>query len=195
METFKISGKITDSDGNPVPHALVRFIGDLPTLGGMPGAVVSARTAIVWRQEIDSFAGHRWNAYRKFVVGRVAGMTFADFKQQVVEHNPSLVEDDYVFQKQKRYSMPENDPAALEISWDRALTDFYGNRWQCWNAFVAGKVIGMTWSLLRTRWSHITRCWLQTTLSFGRRTSIDCHITGTSPSTKLEPQHRRADAT
>jgi hypothetical protein len=146
MDTFKVSGGITDDAGNPLAQALVRFIGSLETLGGMPGAVVSARTAVVWTQEVTGFAGHRWNAYRRFVAGRVAAIPFADFKQQVVEHNPSLLEDKYVFKTEGHYIMPQNDPATLEISWDRTLTGFDGNRWQCWNNFVAGKVIGMTWS-------------------------------------------------
>lgn len=145
MKMFKISGKVTGSTGAPVAGAQVRFISDLATLGAVPGAVVAERTAVVWTHPLTGFGGSRWRGYSKFVSGQVAGISYADFKAEVVAHNPTLQEDGYHFHPVQRYLMPKNDPAALAIEWDRPLAGFEGNRWQCWTRFVAGKVIGMDW--------------------------------------------------
>ena len=76
-------------------------------------------------------------------------MTFAEFKQRVVEKNPSLQETGFVFLPGHTYTLPENLVDAVEVRWDRRLENFRGNRWQCWQTHVANKAVGMTWTMFK----------------------------------------------
>ena len=149
MNTASISGKVTRKGDTPVANVQVRFISDLATLGAAPDAVVSMRTAITWTHRITGVAGHRWNVYAKHVANKVAGITFAEFKQRVVEKNPSLQETGFVFQPGRTYVLPENIVGATKLEWDRRLRNFQGNRWQCWRTHVAHKVVDMTWTMFK----------------------------------------------
>jgi hypothetical protein len=118
MNTFRVSGTITGGDGKPLAQARVRFISDLKTLGTTPAAAVSMRTAITWTRRVTGFDGHRWNAYTKYVANNVAGITFAEFKEQVVAKNPSLEETGSIFQSNQTYVFPQNIAGAVELKDD-----------------------------------------------------------------------------
>jgi len=75
MNTFKISGKVTDSDEKAVAQAVVRFVSDLATLGATPSAIVVWPEPIEWTSEVTGFTGDRWTAYAKYVAQRVAGLS------------------------------------------------------------------------------------------------------------------------
>jgi hypothetical protein len=151
MNRFQVTGRVISGSDAPVSNAQIRLISDLATLGASRDAVIAARTAVVWTRLLTGFAGHRWSAYISFVRDQVAGISFADFKAAVVAHNPTLQEDGYLFRAERSYVLPENDPAALAITWDRTLTGFAGNRWQCWSQLVAGKVIGLSWAQFKAQ--------------------------------------------
>jgi hypothetical protein len=71
----------------------------------MPGCV------IIWveHQPDDLGKKSRARVWERFVSEEVkaAGMTPREFYEQVVEHNPHLVQDDYEFKKGKTYLLPE----------------------------------------------------------------------------------------
>jgi hypothetical protein len=149
MNTVRLAGRVLQSDGSPVAHAQLRFVSDLATLGAAANASVSMRTASTWTRQVTGLNGNRWNVYSQYVANKVAGMTFAEFKQCVVDKNPALKTTGYVFVPQSRYLLPENVVDAVEVRWDRDLAGFEGNRWQCWRTYVAGKVVGVSWSLFK----------------------------------------------
>lgn len=145
MQTFELSGQVSDAMGEPVAGAQLHFISDLDTLGAQPNAVIERSSRVCWIREVSGLAGHRWNCYLQQVAGRVAGITFAEFKERVVIENPALVSDHYRFQPEKRYWLPDDCAVDPSLTWDRNVTGFAGNRWQCWQRFVQGKVLGLSW--------------------------------------------------
>lgn len=145
MRVMTISGNVLDTSGNPVPNAWVKLTSDLTTLGCMPGAVAAITASFHWTRLLSGFAGDRWHAYTKFIAPTTAGISFAKFKELIVEHNPSLAETAYLFEAERTYLLPEAQDDEQLIAWQRTLTDFQGNRWQCWQRYIAGKVPGLTW--------------------------------------------------
>ena len=149
MNTFNISGKVTDSDGKAVAQAAVRFVSDLATLGATPGAVAVLPEAIEWTSEVTRFNGDRWPAYEKYVAQSVAGLSYAEFKIQVVVKNPQLLASDYRFKAYLSYLLPASPAGNDGVVWDRVLAQFQGARWDCWQQHVAGKVVGLDWPSFR----------------------------------------------
>lgn len=134
--------------GAPLPLALLRLSGPEEALGGHPDAALAVADAITWTREIRDFDGSRWNCWQRYVAQDVAAITWQEFRQQVLVHNPSLADTGGRFQPGRLYFLPENRLArhveAL-VSWERTLTGFAGSLWACWQRTVRGKVIGLTW--------------------------------------------------
>jgi hypothetical protein len=110
----------------------------------------SGSPVILWSRPLAGFQGTRWQCWVDHVRGKVEGITWDEFVEVVVEFNPSLREDGYVFRDDKTYVLPENLPAPDEIAWTRSLSGLIGNRWQCWEAHVRDQVQGITWSEFMT---------------------------------------------
>ena len=74
-------------------------------------AITQAACIIIWVEHAADDMGRKSRArvYEELVSDQVkeAGMTPRKFYDQVVEHNPVLVEDDYEFKKGKTYLLPE----------------------------------------------------------------------------------------
>ena len=81
--------------------------------GSVTGAATSASSAcsVIWVEEPgDALAGKtRSMAWAEVIQTKVegSGMTSSQFYDMVVEHNPHLAADGYVFQAGKTYSLPE----------------------------------------------------------------------------------------
>ncbi|MEZ4736796.1 MAG: NBR1-Ig-like domain-containing protein [Caldilineaceae bacterium] len=142
-----IGGRVT-SLGRPVAGASVRLVGTQATLGGVREAAADAGTAVTWTRRVTDLRGSIWNGWRKYVAGKVAGLTYGEFKELVGIYNPSLQETNGQFTDQRTYFLPEN-PYAAEIVWDRPLTDFAGSRWACWQRYVENKVIGLSYAAFK----------------------------------------------
>lgn len=149
METVKIYGKVLDEQRQPFANVQIRFISDLATLGATPDATVVMRTGVPWTRQQDGITGHRWNVYNKYVARTVAGIGYEEFKALVVRYNPALMESQYRFEADQPYTLPQNIEDSADIAWTRRLIDFDGTLWQCWQTYVAGKVIGMSWERFR----------------------------------------------
>jgi len=70
----------------------------------MFGAVVGAEDehgpaspVIAWTRELTGFYGNRWQCWERFVCDDVDGITWREFCSRVLEINPVLVDDGYVF--------------------------------------------------------------------------------------------------
>jgi len=144
--SISLKGTVQTPTNTPVEGASVYLIGAETLLGDARSAAIRRPGEVTWSRIITGFSGHRWNCWQKFVMNQVAGITWPEFKKQVLVHNPVLIADGFVFKAEKSYRLPEQAPGEPLIVWTRSLTDFFGNRWNCWVQFVRGKVQGMTWN-------------------------------------------------
>jgi hypothetical protein len=142
---ISLRGTVKTQAGIPIESASVRLIGSEKPLGDVGPAAVRRPDAVSWTGTITGFSGNRWNCWQKFVMNQVAGITWDEFKDQVVEHNPTLRDDGYVFKADKSYRLPEQVTEQPVVAWTRTVTRFSGNRWDSWKAFAQGKVDGVTW--------------------------------------------------
>lgn len=68
----------------------------------------------------------------------------------MVHVNPSLESSRGRFEPDRLYLLPENRHADKDkIVWDRTITGFGGDRWTCWQRYVQGKVVGLSWREFR----------------------------------------------
>jgi hypothetical protein len=146
---ISLKGTVKTRVGTPIEGASVRLIGSEELLGDVSPAAVHRPGAVSWTRTITGFSGNRWNCWQKFVMNQVAGITWDEFRDQAVEHNPTLPDDGYVFKVNKSYKLPEQVTEQPLIAWTRTIARFSGNRWDCWRAFVQGKVDGITWDEFR----------------------------------------------
>ena len=133
----------------PVAGALVRLTGEAGSLASHPDAALALANVITWTREVSDYSGNRWNCWQKYVVQDVAAITWQEFREQVLAHNPSLQETGGRFEAGQLYFLPENTlPANVAplVAWDRDLAGFDGNLWECWQQHVRGKVLGLSWS-------------------------------------------------
>lgn len=63
---------------------------------------------VSWTRPLTGFSGNRWQVWQQYVEGQVAGITWEQFKDDVLIYNPDLAADGYVFQAGKQYLLPQN---------------------------------------------------------------------------------------
>ena len=144
-----LSGIVRAQGLAPLPAARLRLYGSRDDVGALERAAVEPPGEVRWEpQRLGDFRGSRWNCWQRFVMNKVAGITWEEFKEAVIAHNPRLAQEGLVFRPGETYLLPA--PAvlaatALTVAWTRPLTGFTGNRWDCWQQFVQGRVAAMTW--------------------------------------------------
>lgn len=147
--------RIVDRAGAPVPGAVVRLFSGESLLGGDPRAVVGSRGAVTWTRRVTGFAGSLWNAWQKFIARDVAGITWEEFRREAPKFNPDLLETGGELRPTIAYFLPENRvfadtrASAPATVWDRQVTGIEGSLWDCWQRYVQGKVVGLTWDGFR----------------------------------------------
>jgi hypothetical protein len=147
--TMILGGRVL-RDGQPQPGAAVRLLGPAEILADDPQAPVYHPEAVTWTRAVSGLSGNLWTVWQKEVAGQVAGLSWAEFKHEVVAYNPSLRQSGRRFQAGQAYFLPENPAGAQpEVVWDRMVTDFSGDRWACWQKYVKGKVLGLSWPAFR----------------------------------------------
>ncbi|MFN8445625.1 MAG: M12 family metallopeptidase [Caldilineaceae bacterium] len=146
IQSATIRGRVT-ADGVAVTGATVRLIGQIEALGSRRQAVLSLPTpSIVWDRTLQGLEGDRWRCYQKYVAQEVAGLSYVTFKEQVLLHNPALAQSNHEFLSAQSYLLPRNTVQNADIQWNRSISGFAGSRWHCWQKFVAGRVLGLSWS-------------------------------------------------
>jgi hypothetical protein len=149
VRTVALRGRVV-SEGQAVGARMVRLLGPVDTLGADPRAALYNPSAVSWTQTIDDYQGSLWNCWQRFVARTVAGITWEEFKVQVLEHNPSLHETGARFEAGRTYYLPRNSSSVQpQIVWDRQVGGFAGHRWSCWKRYVRAKVVGMTWETFK----------------------------------------------
>lgn len=159
MSTVTVRTRFEDS---PVPGALVRLTGDLRTLGAHPDATLDVNEMITWTREIEDFSGSRWNGWQRFVAQDVTGITWQEFREQVLAHNPSLRATGGRFVAGQLTFLPENClPAntAPLVVWDREIVGSGESLWECWQRNVRGKVLGLSWGQFSTQFGQHNSGW------------------------------------
>jgi hypothetical protein len=147
--TVALRGRVICRE-EPVEAVKVRLLGSADILGSDPRAALYKPGAVTWTKAITGFDGTAWNCWQRFVARHVAGITWDEFKGQIVEYNPTLRETGGRLEARRTYYLPENKPSLQPgIIWDRSMHGFYGHRWACWKTFVRTKVIGMTWEVFK----------------------------------------------
>lgn len=150
--------------GAPAPLALLRLYGPEQALGDRPDAALALPGAITWTREIRDFDGSRWNCWQRYVEQDVAAITWQEFREQVLAHNPALRAAGGQFAAGRLYFLPENRLARhVEplVSWERTLTGFAGDLWACWRQHVRGKVIGLSWRDFAEQFGHFNPAFVQ----------------------------------
>jgi hypothetical protein len=143
------------ADGQPVATAKVRLLGRAEELGADPRAAAYNPTAIAWTRTLTGFQGTVWNCWQRFVAPEVAGMTWEEFRVEVLQYNPTLATSDGQFDAGQAYLLPEFRRFDVtygiepEVVWDRPVMGFAGNRWTCWQRYVRTKVPGLNWAEFR----------------------------------------------
>ncbi len=137
---------VKTEDGTPVRDAMVRLIGPVDAVVANEAAAAVQPLRIAWTREETGLEGSRWDCWVEHVDKKVVGITWREFMDQSLEHNPRLVHDDYVFLPENTYLLPENVSVQPEVFWTRQLTGFFGNRWEAWERFVKGRAAGIAWS-------------------------------------------------
>ena len=132
----------------PLAGVAVRLIGPIAALGGVTGAsVLPPLQQITWTRQLTGFAGNRWQCWVAHLQNRVPGLTWEQFRDGALAHNPSMVAD-RLFRAEESYLLPEATPVP-PWSWSRSLGGFTGNRWECWVTHLQNRVPGLTWEQFR----------------------------------------------
>lgn len=149
MASFSLSGRVARAtDLEPLAGVAVRLHGPANALAGLPGALPEpSQQQMSWARQLRGFAGNRWQCWEAHVAGRNIAITWEQFRDGALAHNPSL-QSDRIFKADQDYLLPEMT-ALPPYTWTRQLHGFTGNRWQCWEAHVRDAVPGITWEQFR----------------------------------------------
>ena len=145
----RLGGAVIDREAKPIVAASLRLCGTQQDIGLMERAAVEIAEGISWApRDLGDFEGTRWNCWQRFVMKRVAGITWIEFKDEVVERNPVLMQDGLAFRPGRTYLLPKT-AASVSTLWSRRLTDFAGSRWDCWEQTTQGRVPNLTWDAFK----------------------------------------------
>ncbi|HEU4328290.1 MAG TPA: hypothetical protein VFS21_34450 [Roseiflexaceae bacterium] len=144
-----LTGRVVDaSDMRGLPAVPIRLIGPASALSTVAGAQpLPASQQITWTRQLSGFAGTRWECWTAHLQSRIQGITWEQFRDGALLHNPAL-EPDHLFKADQTYLLPQATPAP-PYTWTRLLSGFTGSRWDCWTAHVQNQVQGITWEQFR----------------------------------------------
>ena len=145
-----LRGRILNDVGFPIEGVSVSLYGHADTMNADPRATTANREAVSWTRAERGLTGTVRGVWLKLISDTTAGITWEEFRTQVMQVNPTLNASGGRFQPDQLYLLPENrHPDDQKIAWDRPLTGFDGNRWACWRQNVQGKVVGVSWRRFR----------------------------------------------
>jgi hypothetical protein len=149
MPDFAIHGRVVrGTDFQALSGVPVRLVGPAESLCRLPGAqTVPPEFQVRWTRRLTGFGGNRWECWKAHVEKEVRGITWEQFRDAALAHNPSLQED-RIFKAEQDYLLPE-EVQTPPFTWTRRLTGFAGTRWECWEAHVRGQANGITWAQFR----------------------------------------------
>src|SRR5437870_4829402 len=124
MANLSLSGRVVRSiDLAPLSGVPILLIGPAAALAGLPGVQPMPQgKQVTWTRRISGFAGTRWDCWTKFLQGQIADITWDQFSNAALTHNPTL-NPDHLFKADQTYLIPE-EIAAAPYTWTRQLTGF-----------------------------------------------------------------------
>ncbi|GAB4211610.1 MAG: hypothetical protein OHK0022_46340 [Roseiflexaceae bacterium] len=149
MGTLTLTGRVVGaSDMRGLPAVPIRLIGPASALAGVADVQpLPPSQLITWTRQLSGFAGTRWECWAAHLQNRIQGITWEQFRDGALLHNPTL-EPDHLFKAGETYLLPEAT-VAPPFTWTRQLSGFTGSRWDCWTAHVQNQVQGITWEQFR----------------------------------------------
>lgn len=144
-----LSGRVARAtDLQPLAGVAVRLHGPASAFAGIAGAQpLPANRHVRWTRQLTGFAGNRWDCWTRHMQPHNPSITWPQFRDGALAHNPSL-QADRIFKADQTYLLPE-EVEQLPYTWSRQLTGFAGTRWDCWTRHVQGAVQGITWAEFR----------------------------------------------
>jgi hypothetical protein len=111
---FSLTGRVIDGISfESLEGVAVSLCGDADMFVNVSNAdeeCAPSTPLISWTRELTAFYGNRWQCWERFVRDQVHGITWSEFCSRVVEINPVLIDDGYVFRKSKTYLLPVDVP-------------------------------------------------------------------------------------
>lgn len=150
MSPLSLAGRVVrTTDLAPLPGVSVRLHGPVGALAGIAGVqTLPLGRQLAWTRQLTGFAGTRWDCWVQHIQNKVPGITWDQFRDGALRHNPQLNADGRLFKADQTYLLPE-ETAAPPCTWTRQLTGFAGTRWDCWTKEIQPKVPGITWEEFR----------------------------------------------
>lgn len=150
MAPLSLSGRVVRAtDLAPLAGVSVRLHGPAGAFAGLVGAqTLSPGRQITWTRQLTGFVGTRWDCWTKEVQNKVSGITWDQFRDGALRHNPQLNADGRLFKADQTYLLPE-EGSAPPVTWTRQLSGFAGTRWDCWTKEIQPKAPGITWEEFR----------------------------------------------
>jgi hypothetical protein len=68
----------------------------------------SAAPTVTWERGLTGFSGSRWDCWRRYVQGKVSGLTWAQFREEVMAYNPQLAAEGGRFRGDAAYLLPRS---------------------------------------------------------------------------------------
>lgn len=149
MSPFSLVGRVARAtDLQPLAGVRLRLHGPASALADLSGAQTEpADQEVRWTRQLTGFAGNRWQCWTQHVEGRNIPISWEQFRDGALAHNPGLVPE-RVFRADQSYLLPEA-VALPSYTWTRQLSGFTGNRWQCWETLIRATVPGLSWEQFR----------------------------------------------
>ena len=76
--------------------------------GAMSFSMAAVTEGVLWHTEMSGFSGNRWQYWEQHLQGKVTGIDFKHFAEEVEVRNPHLPADGHVFKPEKTYVVPGN---------------------------------------------------------------------------------------
>ena len=145
MSLFSLTGRVVQAtDLAPLGGVALRLHGPATAFAGVAAVqAIPQGRQVTWTRALSGFAGTRWDCWTQQVQGKVTSITWEQFRDGSLLHNPAL-NPDHLFKADQSYLLPE-ESAAPSFTWTRQLTGFTGTRWDCWTNEVQPKVASITW--------------------------------------------------
>lgn len=127
MSGLSLSGRVVRAtDLAPLANLTIRVVGPARALTGLPNAQpLAGGQQVTWTRQLTGFRGTRWECWTKEVQGKVSGITWEQFRDNVLLYNPQLNTDGRLFQPFKSYLLPDTNTtrrAMIEV-----VSDGQGN--------------------------------------------------------------------
>lgn len=143
---FSLTGRVVKAtDLAPLAGVAVRLHGPAVAFAGVAAAqAIPLGRQVMWTRTLTDFAGTRWDCWTQHVQNKVAGISWEQFRDGSLLHNPAL-NPDHLFKPDQSYLLPE-ESAAPAYTWTRSLMGFAGTRWDCWTKEIQPNVPGIAWA-------------------------------------------------